>query len=69
MPAISDPPRVERHRPRRPEVGAASAAEPRPRGPSYESDFGLWRGLLIAIALSFFGFWGPLGLLTWWWFR
>ncbi len=61
MPAVSDPPSVERRCPRRPEVSAASAAEHRPRGPSDESDPGLWRGLLIGIALSFFGLWGPLG--------
>ncbi len=29
----------------------------------------LWRGLFIGLAVSLAGFWGPLGLVVWWWVR
>lgn len=37
--------------------------------PDDEATWPLWRGLFIGSALSVCVFWGPLALLTWWWFR
>lgn len=34
-----------------------------------EATLGMWRALLMGLAVGFLGFWGPLGVLIWRWVR
>jgi hypothetical protein len=34
-----------------------------------EETLGMWRALLMGLAVGFLGFWGPVGVLIWRWVR
>ncbi len=55
---------------RRPGDPATSAGDDRDREqPGDDASGRLWRGLLISLVVSLVVFWGPFGLVVWWWFR